>query len=163
MKRSPLILILALLAAGALFGSSYFMSRRVCESCASGSTDNVDWLRQEFHLNAADMDRMRQMHEGYLPKCRAMCEQIAAKRQEINAALIGSTNLNPIAKQKLDELALLRSQCQAQMLQHFIEVSHAMPPEQGARYLAEMVRLTVGSQDQSEQNMSDHHGHMHGD
>jgi RNA polymerase sigma-70 factor (ECF subfamily) len=30
------------------------------------------------------------------------------------------------------------------MLEHFVEVSHAMPPEQGQRYLAEMKRITPG-------------------
>jgi hypothetical protein len=69
-----------------------------------------------------------------------------------------------VAKQKLTELALLRSQCQAQMLQHFIEVSQAMPPEQGRRYLAEMERLTVSDHEQTEQSMSEPagHEHMHG-
>jgi hypothetical protein len=161
MKRSLLILVFALLAGGALFASSYFMSRRVCEACGTGATDKLDWLRQEFQLNNAEMDRMRQMHDGYMPKCMDMCAKIAAKKEELNAELAGSTNLTPVAKQKLTELAVLRSECQAQMLQHFIEVSQAMPPEQGRRYLAEMERLTVGAHEQTEQTMSDH-GHMHG-
>jgi hypothetical protein len=162
MKRSLLILVLALLAGSALFASSYLMSRRVCEACGSGSNDNVEWLQREFHLNTADMDRMRQLHDGYLPKCAAMCEQIAAKKQELDATLAGSTNITLEAKQKLNELALLRAECQAHMLQHFIEVSQAMPPEQGRRYLSEMERLTIGAHEQTEQTMSDHHGHVHG-
>jgi len=162
MKRSLLIVVFALLAASALFASSYLMSRRVCESCDGDSAGNLDWLRQEFHLNDAEMDRMRELHDGYLPKCGAMCEQIAGKKQELQAALAGSTNITPLAKQKLTELALLRAGCQAQMLQHFIEVSQAMPPEQGRRYLAEMERLTIGAHEQTEQIMSDHSGHMHG-
>jgi hypothetical protein len=108
------------------------------------------------------MERMRQLHDGYLPKCVAMCEQIAGKKQELYAALAGSTIITSIAKQKLTDLALLRAECQAQMLQHFIEVSQAMPPEQGRRYLSEMERLTVGAHEQTEQTMSDHHGHVHG-
>jgi len=162
MKRSLLILVIALLAGSALFASSYLMSRRVCETCASSATDNLEWLRREFHLDNAEMERMRQLHDGYLPKCAAMCEQIAAKKQELDAALAGSTNITAVAKQKLTELALLRAECQAQMLQHFVEVSQAMPPEQGRRYLAEMERLTVGEHEQTEETMSDHHGHVHG-
>ncbi|HWC61220.1 MAG TPA: periplasmic heavy metal sensor [Verrucomicrobiae bacterium] len=162
MKRSLLILIIAVLAASALFAGSYFMSRRVCESCAAQSTDNLDWLRQEFHLSDADMARMHKLHDGYMPKCAEMCAKIAAKKEELDAALAGATNITEDAKQKLTELALLRSQCQAQMLGHFIEVSQAMPPEQGRRYLAEMQRLTIGAHEQTEQTMSDHHGHMHG-
>lgn len=162
MKRSLLILIIAVLAASALFAGAYLMSRRVCEACATSSTDNLEWLRQEFHLNDAEMARMRQLHDGYLPQCGAMCEKIAAKKEELDAALAGATNITPVAKQKLTELAALRAECQAQMLQHFVEVSQAMPSEQGKRYLAEMERLTVGAHEQTEQSMSDHHGHMHG-
>ena len=155
MKRSWLILVFALLAGGALFASSYFMSRRVCEGCATSSTDKLDWLRQEFHLSAAEMDRMRELHDGYMPKCMEMCAKIAAKKAELETALAGGTNVTPVAKQKLTELAVFRAQCQAQMFQHFIEVSQAMPPEQGRRYLAEMERLTVGAHEQTEQTMSD--------
>ena len=164
MKRPLLILIVALLAGSALFASSYLMSRRVCEACGTSSTDNLDWLRQEFHLSDAEMARMRELHDGYLPKCGEMCAQIAAKKQELDDALAGATNISAVAKQKLTELAILRSQCQAQMLQHFIEVSQSMPPEQGRRYLAEMERLTVGAHEQTEQSMSSHadHVHMHG-
>jgi hypothetical protein len=162
MKRSLLILVIALLAGSALFGSSYFMGRRVCEACGTRSTDNLDWLRQEFRLSDADMARMRELHDGYMPKCAEMCAQIAAKKQELDATLAGATNITPVAKEKLTELALLRSQCQAQMLEHFIKVSQAMPPEQGRRYLSEMERLTVGAHEQTEQTMSDHAGHVHG-
>jgi hypothetical protein len=163
MKRSLLILVIAVLAASALFAGSYFMSRRVCESCAAQATDNLEWLRQEFRLSDADMVRMHQLHDGYLPKCAEMCAKIAAKKEELDAALAGATNVTEDAKQKLTELALLRSQCQAQMLEHFVQVSQAMPPEQGRRYLAEMQRLTIGAHEQTEQTMSGHHGHMHGE
>src|ERR1039458_7466301 len=47
-------------------------------------------------------------------------------------------------RQKLAEVAALRAKCQANMLEHFYEVSQAMPPEQGRRYLAEMQCLTLG-------------------
>jgi hypothetical protein len=163
MKRPLLILIIALLAGSALFASSYFMSRRVCESCSSSSADKLDWLRQEFHLSDAEMQHVRELHNGYLPKCGEMCAKIAAKKLELDAALAGSTNISADAKQKLTELAILRSQCQAQMLDHFIEVSQAMPAEQGHRYLAEMERLTIGAHEQTEQNMSSHAGHVHGE
>jgi len=163
MKRPLLSIIVAVLAGTALFGSSYFMGRRVCEMCVTRSTDNLDWLRQEFHLNDADMARVRELHNGYMPKCAEMCAQIAAKKQELDDALAGATNISPIAKQKLTELAVLRSQCQAQMLEHFIRVSQAMPPEQGRRYLSEMERLTIGSHEQTEQTMSAHAGHVHGE
>jgi len=161
MNRSLVILLAALVLGAALFGGSYAVSRRVCQSCMAKSVSDLDWLQQEFHLDDAEMARIQKLHEGYLPKCADMCAKIAAKKSEIEAALNGSTNVNPAAQQKLAELAALRAQCQMQMLQHFTEVSQTMPPEQGRRYLAEMQRLTFGLHEQTESSMSDSPGHEH--
>jgi small-conductance mechanosensitive channel len=126
------------------------------------SVSDLDWLQQEFHLGDAEMARIQKLHEGYLPKCADMCAKIAAKKSEVETALNGSTNVNPAARQKLEELAALRAQCQAQMLQHFTEVSQTMPSEQGRRYLAEMQRLTLGLHEQTESSMSKSADEMHG-
>jgi hypothetical protein len=96
-----------------------------------------------------------------MPQCAKMCALIAAKEVEVQAALGNGTNVTTEAQKKLTELGELRAQCQAQMLQHFITVSQAMPPEQGQRYLAEMKKLTLGSHEEIEQSMSDHTGHEH--
>ena len=162
MKRSPLIVLLALVAGVGVFFASYVLAQRLCAKHIANSTDDLDWLRQEFQLSTTEMTRIRELHAGYLPKCGEMCQQIAAKRREIQSALTGTTNVTAVAEQKLSELAALRAQCQTQMLRHFVEVSQAMPPEQGRRYLAEMQRLTLGFHEQLEQSMSDSKGHAHG-
>jgi len=167
MNRSLVILLGALVLGVALFGGSYFASQRVCRM--TRSADDLAWLRKEFRLSDTEMARIQKLHEGYLPKCAEMCAKITAKKSELETALnpdtqIGvnsSTNVNPVAQQKLAELAALRAQCQAQMLQHFTEVSQTMPPEQGRRYLAEMQRLTLGFHEQTESSMSGSAGHEH--
>ena len=161
MNRSLLILLGALALGAALFGGAYAMSRRVCERCMASSVSDLDWLQKEFHLNAGEMARIQKLHEGYLPKCAEMCAKIAVKKADLETALNGSTNVNPVARQTLTELAALRAQCQAQMLQHFTEVSQTMPPEQGRRYLAEMQRLTLGLHEQTESSMSGSMDHEH--
>src|ERR1051325_388368 len=160
--RRPLFILVGLLAVGAaVFAGSFFVSRQICMKEACNPADDLAWLRQEFHLSDAEMTRVRQLHEGYMPKCAEMCARIAAKKKEVEAALNGMTNINAESELKLKELGELRAQCQAQMLQHFVEVSRAMPAEQGRRYLAEMQRLTIGGHEQIEQTMSDQAGHEH--
>jgi len=88
-----------------------------------------------------------------------MCALIAAKSAEVQTALGNGTNVTVEAQKKLTELGELRAQCQTQMLRHFIEVSQAMPPEQGQRYLAEMKKLTLGFHEEIEQSMSAGHEH----
>jgi len=125
----PVILLLGALALGAaIFAGSYFVSQRATMMCCARPADDLSWLQMEFHLGDAEMQRVRQLHEGYLPQCAEMCAKIAAKKTELAAVLGNGTNLTAEAQTKLNELAALRAQCQAQMLQHFVNVSQAMPP-----------------------------------
>jgi small-conductance mechanosensitive channel len=161
MNRSLVILLGALALGAAIFGGSCLLSRQVCQSCITSLSDDLNWLRTEFHLSDAEMAHIRELHEGYLPKCAEMCAKIAAKKSELASVLGTGTNLTAEAQTKLNEIAALRAQCQAQMLQHFITVSQAMPPEQGRRYLAEMKRVTLGTNELMEQSMSGDSGHEH--
>jgi hypothetical protein len=161
MNRSLVILLGALALGAAIFAGSFYASQRATVICCTKPADDLDWLRTEFHLSAAEMSNIRELHEGYLPKCAEMCAQIAVKKGELESVLGTGTNL-AAAQIKLNEIAALRVQCQAQMLQHFIAVSQAMPAEQGKRYLAEMKQLTLGTNELMEQSMSDHAGHEHG-
>src|SRR5664279_5656793 len=124
MNRSLVILLGALTLAAAVFAGSYFVSQRAC--LMTRSADDISWLRDEFHLSDAEMSRVRQLHEGYMPQCAKMCALIAAKKAEVQTALGNGTNVTVEAQKKLTELGELRAQCQAQMLQHFITVSQAM-------------------------------------
>jgi hypothetical protein len=145
----------------AIFAGSYFVAQRASVICCAKPADDLSWLRTEFHLDDAEMARIRELHEGYLPKCAEMCAKIAAKNAELESVLGNGTNLTAEAQTKLNELAALRAQCQAQMLQHFVTVSQSMPPEQGRRYLAEMQQLTLGTNGLMEQSMSGASGHEH--
>ena len=161
MKR-PLLILLGALALGvAIFAGSFFTARHTTMMCSEQPADDLNWLRLEFHLGDAEMARIRELHEGYLPKCGEMCAKIAAAKRELNSLVGTSTHLTAEAQAKLDQIAALRAQCQAQMLQHFVTVSQAMPPEQGRRYLAEMKQLTLGTNELMEQSMSGDTGHEH--
>ena len=157
-----MILLGALALGAAVFAGSYFVSQRACLMTRANPADDLAWLRDEFHLNGAEMTRIRQLHEGYMPQCMKMCGLIAAKNAEVEAALAGGTNVTADAQKKLSELGELRAQCQMQMLRYFVTVSQAMPPEEGRRYLAEMQKITLGTHEEIEQSMSDHAGHEHG-
>lgn len=161
-KRSLIIVLVALAASVALLAGSFLIAQRLCAQKMTSSADDLTWLRQEFRLSDTEMTRVRELHEGYLPKCAEMCKQIAAKKSELESALAGATNVTATAEEKLAELGALRAQCQTHMLRHFVEVSQAMPPEQGRRYLAEMQRLTLGFHEQIEQSMSHPAEHQHG-
>jgi len=145
MNRSLLILLGALAVGTALFTGSYLASRHTCLMCLDEPTDNLAWLRTEFHLSDAEMARIRQLHDGYKPQCAQMCARIAAKKSELDVLLGSGTNLTAAAQVKMTELAALRTQCQSQMFQHFVTVSQTMPAAEGQRYLAVMKRALFGN------------------
>jgi hypothetical protein len=145
----------------AVFAAAYQLSHRLCAGKITAN-DDLAWLRQEFQLGEAELARVRTLHDGYLPRCAEMCRQIAAKKRDLEQVLARETNVNAAVEQKLSELGALRAQCQTEMLRHFAEVSQAMPPEQGRRYLAEMQRITLGTHEQIERSMSDSAGQAHG-
>jgi len=161
MNRSLIILIGALALGAAIFTGSYLTARQATVACCTKPADDLDWLRTEFHLSDAEMARVRELHAGYKPKCAEMCGKIAAKKSELDALLNGTTNVTAEVQSKINELAALRAQCQAQMLQHFVTVSQAMPPAEGRRYLARMKELTLGSHEKMEHSMSGNTGHEH--
>lgn len=161
MNRSLIVVLGALALGAAVFAASYAGSKRV--TLMTCSADDLSWLRDEFHLNAAEMARIQKLHEGYLPQCAKMCALITAKKAEVQAALGNGTNVTAEEQKKLTELADLRAQCQAQMLRHFITVSQAMPPEEGRRYLAKMEEITLAAHAEVEQSMpAMSAGHEHG-
>ncbi|HUC85168.1 MAG TPA: periplasmic heavy metal sensor [Candidatus Acidoferrales bacterium] len=161
MNRSLVILVGALALGTAIFAGSFVTARHATVACCTKPADDLDWLRTEFKLSDAEMARVRALHEGYRPKCAEMCARIAEKKRELDAVLASSTNVTPEVQARMNELAALRAQCQTRMLQHFVLVSQAMPPEEGRRYLAEMKEFVLGSREQMEQSMSGATGHEH--
>src|ERR1022692_2835244 len=113
MRRSLLIVVALLLGGVAIVGSSYVLARQICARQLAGSGDDLAWLRREFRLSDTEMQRIRQLHEGYLPKCHENCAMIAAKKRELQAILDHSQGITPEAQQKLAEVAALRAKCQA--------------------------------------------------
>jgi hypothetical protein len=162
MRRYFLILSGVVAVGLAVFAGSYLLAQRICTQHVVNPTDDLAWLRQEFRLSDAEMARIRKLHEGYLPKCHAMCERIAVKKRELAEALVGATNVTTIAEQKLAELGALRTDCQVEMLRHFAEVGQAMPAEQGRRYFDKMRQLTLGSHERVEASMSGPASQSHG-
>ena len=159
MSRAGKTVLAGVIVAVIVGVATYVCTVKLC--ARQMSADNLSWLKREFRLSDGEMQRVRQLHEGYLPKCREMCGKIAEKQSEVGEALAKGQ----APDEKLVELATLRAQCQAQMLKHFQEVSKALPADQGKRYLSEMQKLTLGFHQDIEHSMGEMpaSGRGHGD
>lgn len=136
--------------------------RQLCVRQMTRSADDLDWLRQEFRLSDPELAAVRQLHDGYLPRCRDFCERIAGRQAELDALLAGEPGVTPAVEEKIRQIAVLRADCQSAMLRHFQEVRAVMPAAQGQRYWNEMQRLTLGRHQELERShapSSPTHGH----
>jgi hypothetical protein len=115
------------------------------------------WLKREFNLNPAEYARITQLHEAYLPQCAERCRVIAGQNLKLKQLLAQGTTVTEEIQSLLVERAGTRARCEAEMLKHFQEVSRAMPPEQGRRYLAWVQEHTVLRVQAMESRHSDHH------
>ena len=143
MNRSLVILIAGLALATTGYVGVYYAGRAAHSSMEHSASPELAWLKEEFHLSDDDFARLSRMHDQYLNGCAERCAQIDKKNQELTRLLRDADRVTPEIEQLLRESAQLRADCQKQMLQHFFEVSRAMPPEQGKRYLAWVQSRTI--------------------
>lgn len=166
--RRPSLILTGVLAVGLLvFTASWRISSHLCTHQAVSSVDDLAWLKEEFCLTDAELDRVRQIHQAYLPECEAFCREIATRQERLNELLKRGDLADAEVETTLVEIGEWRARCQANMLRHFLQVADAMPAEQGSRFLEVMIRLTLGGHETIEQQMSaDAPGgsgeHMHG-
>jgi hypothetical protein len=143
MKRAMLILALGFATAALAYAVVFFdMTSREREAMKSDAPE-LWWLKQEFHLDDAQFQRVSLLHQGYLPQCGETCRKIAEKKAALKDIFSRTNAVTPEVEKKLQEISQLQAECQAGMLRHFYQVSQAMPPEQGRRYLAWVQEKTI--------------------
>ncbi|MBI2925157.1 MAG: periplasmic heavy metal sensor [Verrucomicrobia bacterium] len=143
MTRSWLILLSGLVGALVACAGVYFAATKPSRSWEEKARPELAWLRQEHRLSDADYDRICELHSAYLPACTQMRQVIETKTTQLRRLLAGATRVTPEIAEALKEVALLRAECQKTLLDHFYEVSRAMPPAEGQRYLTMMQELSL--------------------
>ena len=135
MRRAMVILVLgALLGIVAASATYWFMTARH-RAWLQQEQPELAWLRKEFDVAPDDFARVSALHQAYLPLCAELCQRIASSEARIRTLLDQTDRLTPEIEELLLEAAHTRVECQKNMLDHFFQVSRAMPPEQGRRYL----------------------------
>jgi hypothetical protein len=147
-----MIFLSGLVAAMLAYFGFYLLGSANSQSFRQSPQPELAWLKEEFHINDGEFARICQMHAEYMSGCAERCRRIDAKNQELKQLLSETNSITPEIEKSLNEAALLRANCQKQMLEHFYKVSQTMPPEQGKRYLAWVQEQTI---------LCDSHSMMH--
>ena len=143
MKKGAIILLAGLLGGAAAFASLYYACMASHRDLLRDSEPELAWLKHEFNLARPDLARISRMHEAYLPQCQGRCRIIKAQNEKLRQLIAPANTVTPEIKALLAERATTRSECEAAMLAHFLDVSRAMPPGQGQRYLAWVEQQTL--------------------
>jgi len=136
MKKSWLIILAGLLAAGIGYACVFLPMMSAHRTSGEGPHPELAWLKKEYHLTDAQFAQVAQLHDAYRPKCAEMCRRIDEQNAKVQQLLAATNAVSPEIKEALAEAARLRAECETAMLQHFYETSRQMPSEQGKRYLA---------------------------
>jgi hypothetical protein len=155
MRRPGVILLLGLFLCIGAFSGAYYVRTAPSRELMKAPQPELAWMKEEFRLNKAEYERLCGLHEAYLPECARRCRIIEGLNRELEQRLAAPTNVTPEIEALLTQRAKVRSDCETEMLKHFIEVSKTMPAEQGARYLSWVKRQTV----LSPQPMEEQHHH----
>lgn len=161
MNKGILILLLGLVVATAAFSGFYYAGTSSCRSMMREPEPELAWLKREFRLSDAEFARISELHAAYLPRCRERCRHIEEQNAKLQQLLPTATTVTPEIQALLADRAKMRADCEAEMLQHFLEVSRSMQPEEGRRYLEWVEQQTyLQGQGMEQQHRSDDHSHM---
>lgn len=136
MKRGALILLLGLLVGTITSYVIYRVSIASQHAMLHETSPELAWLKEEFNLTDAEFDRISKLHSAYLSECHKRCQTIETQNKKLQQLLATNTTVTPEIAILLAERSTTRADCEAAMLKHFLDVSHAMPPAQGERYLS---------------------------
>jgi hypothetical protein len=161
MKKGALILLLGLFVSGAAFAGFYYLGTQSCRALMSEPQPELAWLKKEFHLSDAELDRITRLHEAYLPECAQRCMRIAEQNHQLEQLLARTPSVTPEVQNLLAERARTRADCESEMLKHFLEVSRTMPREEGRRYLEWVEQQTFLNGQGMEQRHHMTEGHHH--
>jgi len=142
-KKPWLILFGGLLAGLVAYTCIYLSATAAQRSMEKSPRPELAWLQNEYRLTDSQLAQVIQFHDAYHPKCAEMCRRIDDQNAKVQQLLAGTNTVTSEIKQALAEAAQLRAECESAMLQHFFEVSRAMPPDQAKRYLSWVQEQTL--------------------
>ena len=159
MKRTFLRILICVLFPIAMAGGGFWIARYITQqaSCSLRKKESIDslyWLVKEYHLSKEQLAKVRKVHEQYLPDCQFYCRKIAEAKAELRRQL----NVDHFDSKKIGELlqqiALLRAQCQKRMLEHFAETAALLPEPAKKRYFSTMVSFVLEKHSEMEHQMT---------
>ena len=132
-KTGLILLIVALGFSG--YGASYYLATHHNREMLCGDPIGLVWLKTEYHLSDLQFEKVRALHEAYLPRCTELCSEIRESNLQLQQAVNSSPSLSPEVAAAVERYDKARSACRKAMLEHIYAVSHEMEPAEGRRFV----------------------------
>jgi hypothetical protein len=129
MRRLSSFLALVVAVAATAYGLTYYYS------ASRQPEDQWTWLRREFHLDGAQLVRIKALHEAYQPVCADHCSRIMAARERLAGLDQAGRRNTPDYLATLGEWEAVKRECNEATFRHLQAVAAVMSPAQGRRYL----------------------------
>ena len=120
-----------------------FLATRELRAMAQAPNGDLQWLRQEFHLNDVQFKTIADLHTAYAPVCDEMCRRIMEANAKVDRLVSGNHQVTPELEAAIREAERVREDCRMQMLAHIYRVCAQMSPADGQRYLNMMKSRVV--------------------
>jgi hypothetical protein len=131
------LFLLAIIAA-VLATSAFQVTKQLQPDGPSRESIGLEWLRQEYQLSDEAHERIIRLHQEYFSRCDAMCaEMIAVHRPSTLRHRSRLPATSPEERMRREKAICER--CLNSMISHLRQVSAIMEPEQGRRFLSDIL------------------------
>lgn len=97
------------------------------------------WLKEEYQLDEASFKKALALHEAYFATCNQMCQEINDASRPLLMRSRRIPQQAAMAKGLHDREQRLCDSCEDAAKKHLHKVAELMTPEQGKRFLADML------------------------
>ncbi|MBL9179386.1 MAG: hypothetical protein JNM65_15085 [Verrucomicrobiaceae bacterium] len=115
--------------------AALWITRESLRSRESPAEIGLRWLKEEYHLDEPVFERITALHRDYYQKCDQMCRQI----NEADRPLLWRARQRGRTSSDVDALLskerAICADCEKTAIKHLRQVAAHMPPEQGKRFL----------------------------
>jgi membrane protein implicated in regulation of membrane protease activity len=142
-KRAIVASIFGVSLAAAVYAGAFYATTAPGRAELCCATPELAWLTNQFKVDGAQFARISALHAVYLAQATERCKKIRSLNVALQAKMGQTGDITPEIEKGMNEMAQLRADCQREMFRHFVEVSHAMPPQEGRRYLTWVLGQTM--------------------
>lgn len=131
-------LFLLVIIAAVLAASAFQVTRQLQPTGPTRESIGLEWLRKEYQLSDEAHERIIQLHQEYFSRCDAMCAEMIAAHRPSTLRHRSKTSTSSLEERLQREKAICE-RCLNNMIGHLREVSTHMSPEQGRRFLSDIL------------------------